>query len=171
MSFAQPLIFLNNLLNSETDFFPGFYLKFIVIEVHTKGKGVKSGEHSGDTGMWPVSQILSGERGEKRRPGWSWCGVGRGDCGCILPPQESASSLEPLCPGPRGPIPCPALGPVSLLLPWLVFSWQIFKQDNVQGLTPNNPTWWKYLCEAEFFNWLLTLNGHHTRSFFEDWQD
>lgn len=29
-------------------------------------EGVKSGEHSGDTGMWPVSQILIvGERGER----------------------------------------------------------------------------------------------------------
>ena len=85
-----------------------------------------------------------GERDEKKRPGLElgWKREG-GDTGCIPPPPESTTRpwIPPftLAPGiPSLVLPLALVAPPFATLD--LFSRQILKQDDVQGLTPNNPT-------------------------------
>ena len=71
----------------------------------------------------------------KGQPG---AGVEEGGGG-ILPAREAplVPGAPPLPWAPRIPSLVLPLAPVAAFAP-LVFPWQVFKQDNVHGLTPNN---------------------------------
>ena len=80
--------------------------------------------------------------GGMKRKGQPGAGVEEGGgrhCGCILRAQEAplVPGAPPLPWAPRIPSLVLPLAPVAAFAP-LVFPRQVFKQDNVQGLTPNN---------------------------------